>query len=287
MSTAKTIRTQVGSIKNTQKITKAMQLVAASKIRRVQERMLASRPYAEKIRSVIGHVANSHSEFRHPYLQPHEQVKRVGFIIISSDRGLCGGLNTNLFKHLIVGDFHNLEQQNIGVDLCLLGKKAVNFFKHTHYNIVAHAESIGPSTVADIVGAVKAILSLYDQGSIDQLFLVHNQFVNRMVQRPYVQRLLPLEVAEDESKGHYWDYIYEPNALDLLDKLLRRFLESQVYQAVIENVACEHAARMIAMKSATDNAAELINDLLLIYNKTRQAVITNEIIEIVSGAAAV
>jgi F-type H+-transporting ATPase subunit gamma len=287
MATSREIRQQIDSIKSTQKITRAMQLVAASKIRKAQNRILASRPYAEKIRAVIGHVANSHSEFHHHYLQKRPQVKRVAYVIVSSDRGLCGGLNTNLFKNLITNERKSWRKENIDIDLCLIGGKATTFFKHTDFNIVAQVGHVGPSSVNDIVGAMRATLMLYDKGKIDRVFIMYNEFVNKMVQRPKVRQLLPLEVAEDESKDHYWDYIYEPDAPSLLDTLIKRFLEAQVYQAILENISCEHAARMVAMKSATDNAGSLINELKSIYNKTRQATITREINEIIGGAAAI
>lgn len=287
MSTNKEIRGQIASIKSTQKITKAMQSVAASKIRKTQKRMLASRPYAQKVRAVIGHVANSHSEFHHLYLQKREEIKNVAYIIISSDRGLCGGLNSNLFRKLMAVDFQEWSAKQVGISLCLIGKKSMTFFKRSGLNIIAHAAPIGPSTVAELIGAVKATLSFFDKGEIDRLYIAYNEFASTMVQKPKVLQLLPLEVAEDESKKHYWDYIYEPDAKVLLDTLIKRYIESQVYQAVIENIACEHAARMVAMKSATDNAGQLIDDLQLIYNKTRQATITREINEIIGGAEAV
>jgi F-type H+-transporting ATPase subunit gamma len=287
MATGREIHQQIDSVKSTQKITRAMQLVAASKILKAQNHIFASRPYAEKIRSVIGHVANSHSEFHHHYLLPRDQIKRVAYIVISSDRGLCGGLNANLFKNLIINERKAWRKQNIDIDLCLIGKKATIFFKHTDLNIVAQVDHISPSAINDIIGAIRATLLLYDKGKIDRVFITYNEFVNRMVQQPKVQQLLPLKVAEDESKGHYWDYIYEPDAASLLDTLIKRFIETQVYQAILENISCEHAARMLAMKNATDNANLLIDELKSIYNKTRQAAITREIIEIISGAAAV
>lgn len=287
MSTSREIHRQITSIKSTQKITRAMQMVAASKIRKAQNRIFVSRPYAQKIRSVIGHVANSHSEFHHSYLQPREQIKRVAYIVISSDRGLCGGLNTNLFKQLIINEKKHWHEKNIDIDLCLLGKKATIFFKHSDFNIVAQVDRIIPSATNDIIGAIRATLLLYDKKQIDRVFIIYNEFINTMTQKPKVLQLLPLEVAEDESKGHHWDYIYEPDAHTLLDVLIKRFIESQVYQAILENVASEHASRMVAMKSATDNAGSLINELVSIYNKTRQAIITREITEIIGGAEAV
>lgn len=286
MSTSREIRHQIDSVKNTQKITRAMQLVAASKIRKAQNRIFASRPYAQKIRAVIGHVANSHSEFHHHYLMPREQIKRVAYIVVSSDRGLCGGLNTNLFKNLISTENKHWYEKNIAIDLCLIGKKASLFFKHSNFHIVAQVDHVIPAATNDIIGAIRATLLLYDKGLIDRVFITYNEFINTMTQKPKVLQLLPLEVAQDESKGHHWDYIYEPDAKSLLDTLIRRFLESQVYQAILENIASEHASRMVAMKSATDNASSLINELKSIYNKTRQANITREITEIVGGVAA-
>lgn len=285
---SKEIRDKIKSIKSTQKITKAMQLVAASKIRKAQKRMLASIAYAEKIRSVIGHVANSKSQYRrHRFLQVHPTIKRVGIIIVSSDRGLCGGLNINLFKFLLQGSFKEWRAKGIEIDLCLVNTKAINFFKRLAFKIIASVTGLGrvSSAVSDLVGAVRAMLSLYDKKELDQLYVAHNEFVNTMTQRPTLKQLLPLVVSEDESKGHIWDYIYEPDAEALLDTLLRRYLESQIYQAVVDNVACEEAARMVAMKNATENAAQLIDELQLVYNKSRQAAITQEIAEVIGGSA--
>jgi F-type H+-transporting ATPase subunit gamma len=289
MAAGKEIRKQISSFKNTQKITKAMQLVASSKIRKVQARMRASMPYAEKVLSVIGHVANANPEYKHPFLQNHQDIKRVGYIIISSDRGLCGGLNANLFRYLFKQEISKWTEKGVGIDLCLVGDKAINFFKHTEFNIIASVNRIGreASAVAALVGAVRAMVTLYDNSNMDRLFVVYNKFINTMTQKPSVQQLLPLIMSDDESKGHFWDYIYETDAKVLLNTLLRRYMESQIYQAVVDNVACEEAARMVAMKSATDNADTLIDELQVIYNKTRQAAITQEISEIVGGAEAV
>jgi F-type H+-transporting ATPase subunit gamma len=287
---SKEIRGKIKSIKSTQKITKAMQLVAASKIRKAQRRMFASLAYAKKIRTVIGHVANSKSQYyQHHFLQVHPTVRRVGIIVISSDRGLCGGLNVNLFKHLLTGSVKDWHDRGIGIDLCLINNKAINFFKRLPFNIVASVAGVGkgiPSIYEKLIGSIRAMLDLYDQKELDQLYVVFNEFVNTMTQRPVVEQLLPLVVSEDESKGHIWDYLYEPDAAVLLDTLLRRYLESQIYQAIVDNMACEEAARMVAMKSAADNAAQLIDDLQLVYNKTRQAAITQEISEVVAGAEA-
>ena len=288
MSGAKQIRTQIASIKNTQKITKAMEMVAASKMRKAQDRMRATRPYAEKIKQVIGHLAAAHSEYRHPYMLERTEVKRVGFIIISTDRGLCGGLNVNLFKSAMRKIAH-YQQQNTGVDVSIIGAKGMAFFKRlAGINVVSHVSHLGDTVhVNEIIGAVKVMLDAYSEGRIDRLYLVENEFVNTMTQAPQVAPLLPLPGNQDEVRRHHWDYIYEPGAQEVLDDLLVRYVESIVYRAVVENVACEMSARMIAMKSASDNAGSLIDELQLAYNKARQASITQELSEIVGGAAAV
>ena len=287
MSNAKEIRTKISSIKNTQKITSAMEMVAASKMRKAQDRMSASKPYAKRIRGVIKHLAQGNSEYRHNYLEDRE-VHRVGYVLISSDRGLCGGLNNNLFKKALKV-MKEWSDQGVEIDLTLIGNKAIAFFKNYGGNVVGTTNHLGDTpSVSDLVGAVKVMLDSFDEGKIDRLYLVNNEFVNTMTQAPEVQQLLPVSTDhEDEQLSHYWDYIYEPDAKELLDVLLVRYIESQVYQGVIENLACEMAARMVAMKSATDNAGDLIDDLQLIYNKARQAAITQELSEIVSGAAAV
>lgn len=287
MAGAKEIRTQISSIKSTQKITRAMEMVAASKMRKAQERMETSRPYAERIRQVVGHVANANAEYEHSFMVERE-VKRVGFIIVSTDRGLCGGLNINLFKKT-VESMKAWSDQGVGIELCLIGSKAVSFFRSIGAgNAVAVLTHIGDSPdIADLIGGVKVMLDSYGEGRIDRLFVVHNTFVNSMTQKPEVQQLLPLVPDDDESLKRPWDYLYEPDAKQLLDGLLVRYIESQVFQAVVENNACEQSARMVAMKSATDNAGNLIDDLQLVYNKARQAAITQELSEIVSGAAAV
>lgn len=286
MSQAKEIRTKIGSIKSTQKITRAMELVAASKMRKAQDRMALSKPYATKIRQVISHVAASHAEYPHPFLQPREQIKRVGYIIVTSDRGLCGGLNINLFRKTIA-EIKQWREKDVEIDYCLIGRKAESFFKRHGGNVLAMADQLGDAPEAqDLVGIVKVMLDAYIEGTIDAVYIAGNEFINTMVQKPYVRQLLPLEPDASEDTGH-WDYIYEPDsARDLLDMLLRRYIESQVYQAVVENIACFQAAQMVAMKSATDNAGQLIDELQLIYNKARQASITAEISEIVGGAAA-
>ncbi len=286
MAGTKEIRTQIASVKGTQKITSAMEMVAASKMRRAQERMQLGKPYSNRMRAVIGHLANSNAEYKHQFMK-ERTVKRVGFVVISSDRGLCGGLNTNLFKATIRA-MKAWTDQGVAIDLCLVGAKASAFFKSFGGNVVAATRDVGEApTVAQLIGSVKVMLDAFTEGKIDKLFLVSNEFVNTMTQQPNVQQLLPL-VADDNTKlKHHWDYIYEPEAEDLLKGLLTRFIESQVYQSVVENTACEQAARMVAMKSATDNAGELIDNLKLIYNKARQSAITQELSEIVGGAAAV
>ena len=288
MAGAKEIRSKIGSVKNTQKITSAMEMVAASKMRRAQERMSASRPYAETMRKVIGHIAQGNLEYKHPYLIERE-VKRVGYIVVSTDRGLCGGLNINLFKAAL-NDMKQWSAKGAKVDLALIGNKASSFFERHGAKVQAHVAGLGDNpSVNDLIGSVKVMLKAYDNGEIDRLYLVYNKFVNTMVQQPKVDQLLPLPVTEDSklAKKHHWDYLYEPDPKQLLDTLLIRYVESQVYQGVVENLASEQAARMDAMQAATDNAGNLINDLQLVYNKARQASITQELTEIVSGAAAV
>jgi len=286
MAVGKEIRTKISSIRSTQKITSAMEMVAASKMRRAQDRMELGKPYARRMRAVVGHIANSVPEYRHAYMT-ERPVKRVGFVIISTDRGLCGGLNINLFKAAIQA-MRGWSEQNVQVDLSLIGAKSMAFFKSVGGNVVASVRDIGEEpTVEQLIGGVKQMLDAYVAGDIDKLYLVSNEFVNTMTQTPQVEQLLPLEASDDEKLSHHWDYIYEPDAKELLDGLLTRYIESLVYQAVVENGACEQAARMIAMKNASDNAGTLIDDLQLVYNKARQAAITQELSEIVGGAAAI
>ena len=286
MAGAKEIRTQIKSIRSTQKITKAMEMVAASKMRKVQGRMAASRPYADRIRKVIGHLAKANPEYRHPFMLERE-VKRVGFIIISTDRGLCGGLNVNLFKTGITA-VREWRGKQVESDFCVLGAKAVAFFRRVGGRVLAQTTHLGDTPhVENLIGSVKVMLDAYRDGNIDRLYLVNNVFVNTMSQKPTVSQLLPVQGVEDPELQTHWDYIYEPESRELLDSVLTRFVESQVYQGVVENVACEQAARMVAMKSASDNAGDLINSLQLAYNKARQAAITKELAEIVGGAAAV
>ncbi len=287
MAGAKEIRNQIKSIGSTRKITKAMEMVAASKMRRAQDRMNMARPYARKMRGVVAHASSAHAEYKHPYLQDREQVNGVGFIIVSSDRGLCGGLNANLFRK-VVGEMASWNEKGVKISLTVLGKKASAFFKRHGASVVSEATDLGDSPrLEELVGAVKVMMDDYNEGKIDRLFVVYNDFVNTMTQKPTVEQLIPIIPSEEEQTSHHWDYIYEPDAKDVIDTLMSRYIESLVYQAVAENSACEQAARMVAMKAATDNAGNLIDDLQLVYNKARQAAITQELSEIVSGAAAV
>ncbi len=288
MAGEKEIRTKIRSVKIMQKITKAMEMVAASKIRKAQIQMEASRPYAERIRRVVGHLAHANPDYKHPFLVERE-VKRVGYIVISTDRGLCGGLNVNLFK-TVIGELATWKSESVDVDLALVGAKAVQFFRRMGGNVVGTAAHLGDRpSVNDLIGSIKIMLDSYSDGKIDRLFLVHNQFVSTMSQVPEVKTLLPVSEIDlgDETLQEHWDYIYEPDAVELLDDVLMRYIESQVYRGAVENFACEMAAKMVAMKSATDNAGEIIEKLQLAYNKARQAAITQEISEIVGGAAAV
>ena len=288
MAGAKEIRNKIGSVKSTQKITKAMEMVAASKMRRSQDAMGASRPYAETMRKVIGHLAKGNLEYKHPYLEERE-AKRVGYIIISTDRGLCGGLNINLFKKAVL-DMQEWKEKGAEVELAVVGSKATAFFNNSGAKVAAQVSGLGDDpSLEDLIGSVGVMLKKYDEGELDRLYVVFNKFVNTMVQEPTIDQLLPLPKSDSEEmqRAHSWDYIYEPEPKPLLDALLVRYVESQVYQGVVENLACEQAARMIAMKAATDNATNLIEDLELVYNKARQAAITQELSEIVSGAAAV
>lgn len=287
MSAGKEIRNKIQSVKNTQKITQAMEKVATSKMRKAQDRMKASRPFADKIRVIIDHLAHSHSEYHHPYLDERDDVKRAGFIIVSTDKGLCGGLNTNLFKKALT-EITQYIDKGVEIDLAFCGRKAAGFFKRIGGNVLAKADHLGDSPrLEDLIGLLKVMRDAYDEGRIDRLYIVQNRFVNTMTQKPEVVQLLPLEAKKDGKLDYHWDYIYEPDSKAVIDALLVRYLESQLYQAVVENVACEMAARMVAMKSATDNAGEVIKRLQLDYNKERQASITQELSEIVAGAAAV
>jgi len=287
MPGTKEIRVKIASVKSTQKITKAMQMVATSKMRRAQERMRQARPYAEKIRSVIGNLTQANPDYRSPFLAERPEVKNVGFIVISSDRGLAGALNVNTFKNVLVG-MREWQQKGAQVSLCLIGGKASSFFRRLPNPILANTQGLGDRPhIKDLIGTVKVMLDAYRDGKLDRLFLVNPRFVNTMTQKAETLQLLPVELDTGASLPEHWDYIYEPDAADILDGLLMRYIESQVYRGAVEMVACEMAARMVAMKAATDNAGKLINELQLIYNKARQAAITKELAEIVGGAAAV
>ena len=287
MAVGKEIRTKIGSVKNTQKITRAMEMVAASKMRKAQERMRAARPYAEKIRNVMAHLGAANPEYKHPYLNQRAEIKRVGLILVSTDRGLCGGLNSNLFRDLLKR-MKEWNDNGVEMDMSVIGNKAVSYFSRLNTNIVAQLTHIGDRPGIDaLIGSEKVMFDAYMEENIDVLYVVSNNFVNSMTQSPTVEQLIPVHAGDDKDLEHHWDYIYEPDAKEVLDLLLERYIESLVYQAVVENIACEQAARMVAMKSASDNAGTLIDELQLVYNKARQAAITQELSEIVSGAAAV
>ena len=286
MAGGKEIKTKIASVKNTQKITAAMEMVAASKMRRAQDQMFATRPYAQRIANVVSHVASAHPEYKHPFLIDRP-VKRVGIVAISTDRGLCGGLNTNMFKKALnlIGE---LDDKGIEIEVVTFGTKALGFFKRIGAKVVAETSHIGDRPeIAKVIGPVQVLLESFSDGDLDEIYLVSNEFVNTMTQAPNVTQLVPVKPSEDTELSHHWDYIYEPDSKEVLDNILERYIESLVYQGVVENVACEMAARMIAMKSATENAGEMIDELQLIYNRERQASITQEISEIVGGAAAV
>ena len=295
MAGAKEIRTKIKSVQSTQKITSAMEMVAASKMRSAQQRMQRARPYSDKMRNVIAHLANADPEYRHPFLAERD-IKRVGFIVITSDRGLCGGLNANLFRKLLP-QLARCNEMRLETEVCAIGNKGLQFLSRLNTNLVAHVTHLGDTPhIADLLGSIKVMLDSYREGNLDQIVLVYNRFINTMTQEPRVETLLPLppvevgihdKPGEVDSPAHGWDYTYEPDAAEVLDQLLQRYVESLVYQAVVDNIASEQAARMVAMKSASDNAESLIDELQLVYNKARQAAITTELTEIVSGAAAV
>ncbi|MCE5233296.1 MAG: F0F1 ATP synthase subunit gamma [Mizugakiibacter sp.] len=304
MAGAREVRTKIKSVANTRKVTRALEMVSASKIRKAQDLMKASRPYARLMRQVIGHIAHASTEYRHPFLVERAAVKRVGYVIVSTDRGLCGGLNSNLFRGLLA-EMRQWQAKGVEIDVVTIGQKATQFFKRLKVTMVGSATHLGERPkVEQLIGVIKVMLDAYSEGRVDRVHLCYNDFVNTMTQKPRIEALLPLplvaaqmESAEAEAsrpvpdvmlkREHDWDYIYEPDAETVLDHVLQRYLESLVYQSVLENLASEHAARMVAMKSASDNATKLIDTLTLIYNKARQAAITQEISEIVSGAAAV
>jgi F-type H+-transporting ATPase subunit gamma len=287
MPGTKEIRVKIASVKSTQKITKAMQMVATSKMRRAQDRMRLARPYAAKIRSVIGNLTQANPDYRSPFLQERAEVKSVGVIVISSDRGLCGSLNINIFKNVLTA-MRDWQTKGASVSMCLIGSKAAAFFRRLPNPILANTQGLGDAPhIKDLIGTVKVMLDAYRDGKIDRLLLVHSSFVNTMTQKPEVVQLLPVEPIAGADLQEHWDYIYEPGAAEILDGLLMRYIEAQVYRGAVENVASEMAERMVAMKSASDNAGKLIGELQLIYNKARQAAITKELAEIVGGAAAV
>jgi F-type H+-transporting ATPase subunit gamma len=287
MAGGREIKTKIKSVQNTRKVTRALEMVSASKIRKAQERMRSSRPYARAMRQIIGHLAQANTEFQHPYLVERSEIKRVGYVIISSDRGLAGGLNNNLFRKLLV-EIRQWQEKGVAVDVVTIGQKAAVFFRRLKVNMLASVAHLGDQPeVEQLVGVVQVMLEAYDAGKIDKVFLVYNNFVNTMTQRAAFDQLVPLPASDSDVPAHDWDYIYEPDAETVLSHVLTRYVESLVYQAVMENVASEHAARMVAMKSASDNATKLIDTLNLVYNKARQAAITQEISEIVGGAAAV
>ena len=286
MAVGKEIRTKIGSVKNTQKITSAMEMVAASKMRRTQDRMASSRPYAEKVLQMVGHLAHANPEYRSTFMIERD-VKRIGYIVVSSDKGLCGGLNVNLFRALS-REMQGHAESGVEVDLALIGRKAQAFFRSFGGNVVATVDGVGEApSLETLLGGIQVMLKAFEEGRVDRIVVVFNKFVNTMTQEPTFLQLAPLPPTEDDGYGHAWDYLYEPDARELIEGLVRRYIESEVYQAVVENSACEQAAKMIAMKNATENAGNLIDDLQLLYNNARQAAITQEISEIVGGAAAV
>ena len=287
MAAGREIKKKIGSVQNTKKVTSAMQMVAASKMRRTQQRMHAARPYAHRLRQIIGHLASARPEYTHRYMTEPEEISSIGYIVISTDKGQCGGLNANLFRALL-REVHQWQLQSVQAELALLGNKAIIFFRSVGGNVKAAVPDIGELPEVDLlVGSLKIIFDDFVQNKVQRVDIVSNTFVNSMTQRPRIHQLLPLKKSDDLQTTHYWDYIYEPEASVLIEGLVQRYIESQVYQAVIENVACEQSARMIAMKNATDNAAAMIDDLNLLYNNVRQASITQEIAEIVGGAAAI
>ncbi len=287
MAGGREIKTKIKSVQNTRKVTRALEMVSASKIRKAQDRMKSSRPYARAMKQVIGHLAQASSEFRHPYLVEREEVRRVGYVIVSSDRGLAGGLNNNLFRK-VLGELRDWQQRGVEADMVTIGQKASVFFRRIKVGMLASVTHIGDvPQVEQLVGVIKVMLDAYESGKVDRVYLVYNDFVNTMTQRAAFDQLLPLPASDQVAARHDWDYLYEPDAATVLEHVLTRYIESLVYQAVLENVASEHAARMVAMKAASDNATKLIDTLNLVYNKARQAAITQEISEIVGGAAAV
>jgi F-type H+-transporting ATPase subunit gamma len=287
MAGGREIKTKIKSVQNTRKVTRALEMVSASKIRKAQDRMKQSRPYARLMRQVIGHIAKANSEYVHPFLMERAQVKRIGYIVVSTDRGLCGGLNSVLFRRLLA-DMREWQEKGVEVDVVCVGQKATAFFRRLKVNLLGSVTHLGEKPELEkLVGVIKVMLDGYSEGRLDRVFLSYNDFINTMTQKPRQDQLLPLPPSDSMESKHEWDYLYEPDAQAVLDHVLTRYVESLVYQATLENLASEHAARMVAMKSASDNANKLIGDLQLVYNKARQAAITQEISEIVGGAAAV
>ncbi|WP_395770622.1 F0F1 ATP synthase subunit gamma [Arenimonas sp.] len=287
MAGGREIKTKIKSVQNTRKVTRALEMVSASKIRKAQDRMKASRPYARMMRQIVGHVAKANTDYVHPFMVERKDVKRVGYIIVSTDRGLCGGLNSQMFRR-ILADMRVWQEKGVEIDLVCVGQKAATFFRRLKVNMLASVTHLGEQPhVEQLIGVIKVMLDGFEAGNIDRVFLCYNDFINTMAQRPVQDQLLPLPADEALDSKHSWDYLYEPDAKTVLNHVVTRYVESLVYQAVLENLASEHAARMVAMKSASDNANKLIETLQLIYNKARQAAITQEISEIVGGAAAV
>ena len=287
MAGGREIKTKIKSVQNTRKVTRALEMVSASKIRKAQDRMKTSRPYARAMKQVIGHLAQANTDYQHPFMVERKDVKRVGFIIVSSDRGLAGGLNNNLFRKML-GEIRQWNEKGVEVDVVTIGQKASVYFRRVKVNMLASVSHLGDTPKLDqLIGVIKVMLDGFEAGNLDRVFLCYNDFINTMSQKPVQDQLLPLPASQTLDAKHSWDYIYEPDAHGVLDHVITRYIESLVYQAVLENLASEHAARMVAMKAATDNAGSVIGELKLIYNKTRQAAITKELSEIVAGAAAV
>ena len=287
MAGGKEIRTKIKSVQNTQKITRAMEMVAASKMRKAQDRMRAARPYAEKIRNVAAHMSRANPEYRHPFLLKREEMLRVGIIVVTSDKGLCGGLNTNVLR-MVLGKIKEWEGNKHDVEVCAIGTKGLGFMQRIGASVLSHATHLGDTPhMEKLIGPVKVMLDAYSEGHIDALHICYTRFVNTMKQEPVMEQLLPVSGEALGSATGHWDYIYEPDAKQVVDELLVRYIETLIYQAVAENIASEQSSRMVAMKAASDNAGNVIEELKLIYNKTRQAAITKELSEIVAGAAAV
>jgi F-type H+-transporting ATPase subunit gamma len=287
MAAGKEIRGKIKSVENTKKITKAMEMVAASKMRKAQDRMRHARPYSDKVRNIAAHLAQANPEYTHPFLVQQDAAKRVGIIVVTTDKGLCGGLNTNVLR-LMTNKVRELEGQGIQVEAVAIGNKGLGFLNRIGAKVVAQATQLGDTPHLDkLIGPVKVLLDAYQEGKLDAVYLFYTKFINTMKQEPMLDQLLPLPKLEADKGSHSWDYLYEPDAQTVIDELLVRYVEALIYQAVAENMASEQSARMVAMKAASDNAGNVISELKLVYNKTRQAAITKELSEIVAGAAAV